>query len=332
MNKQNMVKMVCFLILACLAVHGCSLIAFRNLRGFNDHTAFYECAEDSVDVIFLGGSMSYCTFSPMELYEKHGISSYNFGTSNQYLLSSYIWAKEAVDYQDIDVIVVEAMTIPMSHGDIANDIRSLFSMGINKNYLSLATVYKRNAWKVLFPILVLHDGWTIDESTFAEVGNPNAKYLRGYVPLDSQAGEEYTESILTGDENATEYLKYTYLDKLRELCEENDIELIVVKALQASNETNRWNDGYHNLLVEYAEKNDITFIDFNSEEYIEKIGFDISTDVAADLRHMNKFGAAKASDFLGQYILQMEGVEINCYQDELITEEVLEKYHELVGD
>lgn len=332
MNKKNIVKMVCFLLLACLAVHSCSLIAFRNLRGFNDHSTFYDIEEDTVDVIFLGGSMAYCAFSPMELYEKHGISSYNFGTSNQYMIASYTWVKEAIERHEIDVIVVEGMTISMSHGDIGNDIRALFSMGMNKNYLSLATTYKREFRKVLFPILVLHDGWTINESTFAETGNENAKYLRGFVPLDSQAGGEYTDSILTGDETATEYLKYTYLDKIRELCEKNDIELIVVKTLQASNEVNRWNDGYHNLLVEYAEKNNITFIDFNSEEYIEKIGFDISTDVAADLRHMNRYGASKATDFLGQYILQMEGVEVQQYQDASITDEVLNKYHEIIGD
>lgn len=332
MGKRQFLRCVCFLLLAAAALLGCSKIAFLNLRGFNDHEGFYDCASDTVDVIFIGGSMSYTAFSPIELYEKHGISSYNFGTSNQSVLAGYIWALEAGEYQDYKAIVLEAMTVSMSHGEIATDVRSLFSMGINHNYLRLAGVYKRNFYKIVFPIFVLHDGWAINENTFKSSINENGPYLRGFVPLPSEAGEEYQNSILQGDETATAYLKFPYLDRLREYCEENGIQLILVKTLMASNEINNWNDGYHNRLQEYADQYNIPFIDFNTEEYIEAADLNISTDVAADLRHMNIKGAQKVTDYIGKYLLQLENVHIRQYESDDIGSDIIEKYHAIIEE
>ncbi len=332
MKKRDLLKMIVFLAMAAFLLSFCSKIAFLNLRGFNDHEAFYDCAEDTVDVIFIGGSMSYAAFCPAELYDHWGISSYNFGTSNQSMLAGYIWAQEAYEHQNYKVIVSEAMAIPMSHGEIATDIRSLFSMGINHNYLKLAAVYKRNSYKVLFPILVLHDGWEISEKTFREVGNANNQYLRGFVPLFSRAGEEYQSSILFGDETATEYIKVPYLDRLREYCDENGIQLILVKTLMASNEVNNWNDGYHNVVQAYADQYNIPFIDFNTQEYMDAADLIISEDVAADLRHMSYSGAQKATDFLGEYIMQLEGTRINLYDDPGFDDETLEKYYSIMQE
>lgn len=332
MKKTDFIKSIAFLtVVACLLLL-CSKIAFLNLRGFNDHEAFYDCEDDTIDVIFIGGSMAYTSFCPAELYDNYGISSYNFGTSNQSMLAGYLWAMEANEHQNCKVIVAETMAIPMSHGDVATDIRSLFSMGINHNYLQLATVYKRNSYKVLFPIFVLHDSWEISDKTFQKVGNESNQYLRGFVPLFSMAGEEYQESILDGDQTATEYLKFPYLDCLREYCEEHGIKLILVKTLMASNEINNWNDGYHNVVQKYADTYNIPFIDFNSAKYMEDAGLVISDDVAADLRHMNYSGAQKVTDYLGEYILQLDGIELNLYRDPKYDYEALEEYYSIIQE
>lgn len=311
-----------------------SVIALRNVGedATYNHSDFYECDENSIEVIFVGGSFSYCTFSPIELYERYGISSYNFGTSNQYAISSYLWTLEASEYQDLKVVVLEAMTISMSHGNLGNDIRALSSMGISKNYLRLALTYKRNAYNVLFPVFVLHDEWEINENTFSASACAEESCLKGYVPLHSEAGSEYQDSILTGDETEDAYLKFTYVDKLREFCNENGIQLIIVKSLMASNESGSWSDGYHNRVAAYAEEYGIPFIDFNSQEYIDEIGFVIAEDVAEDLRHMNVNGAGKATDFIGEYLTNMEGLELNLYQNSQIDENVIALYYETISD
>ncbi len=328
MTKKEVCKIIGFLVVLLVALYACSLICFRNLRGFNDHEDFYNCEQDTVDVIFVGGSMSYSGFSPMELYEKYGISSYNFGTSNQSMLAGYLWTMEACEKQNVKVVIVEAMEVPMSHGEVATDVRSLFSMGMNGNYRKLAGVYKRNALNVLLPVFILHDEWRIDGDTFRD--EEEEDYLRGFVPIDSCAGEEYRESILQEDPEATTYLNFTYVDKLREYCEEKGIWLIFVKTLMASNEVNHWDDGCHNRLQEYTEEYGIPFIDFNTAEYRNAAGLVISEDVAADLRHMNIDGAYKATDYLGEYLLDHYGSVLRQWQDPGLDTQTLEGYHRIM--
>ncbi len=332
MSKRQFLSGVIFLLLAAAALFGCSKIAFQNLRAFNNHEGFYECGPGTIDVIFIGGSMSYTAFSPIELYEKHGISSYNLGTSNQSMLAGYIWALEAGEYHDYKAVVVEAMAVPMSHGDIATDIRSLYSMGINHNYLRLAGVYKRNFYKVLFPVFILHDGWKINEDTFRQGSDDTSRYMRGYLPVASEAGEKYQDPIVRGDETATAYLKFPYLDRLREYCDDNGIQLILVKTLMASNEINHWEDGQHNRLQEYADQYNIPFFDFNTAEYIEAAGLNIATDVAADLRHMNIRGAQKVTDYIGKYLLQLDNIDIRQYENPEMGSDVIEEYHRIIEE
>lgn len=332
MSKRQFLSGITFLLLAAAVLWGCSEIAFRNLRVYGGHEGFYDCAPGTVDVVFIGGSMSYAAFSPVELYEKHGISSYNLGTSNQSMLAGYIWALEAGEYHDYKAVVVEALAVSMSHGEIASDIRSLYSMGINHNYLKLAGVYKRNFYKILFPIFVLHDGWEINDITFKQRVNEDSRYLRGYIPIASEAGEKYRVPLVQGDKSATAYLKFPYLDRLREYCDENGIQLILVKTLMASNEVNYWDDGLHNRLQEYADEYGIPFLDFNTAEYMEAAGLDIATDVAEDLRHMNVSGAGKVTDYMGKYLLQMDNLQIRQFENPQIGSDVIEGYHRIMDE
>lgn len=333
MNKHRLYRIIIFFLIFLSVLFGVSRFFLRFLRASNNHEYFYSIPENSIDVVFVGSSHSYCCFSPMELYDKYGISSYNFASSNQSMLASYLWAKEAYDHQKYKVLVVEAMSVTMSHGDIENDIRSLYSMGMSSHYFELVKTYKRQMYKVIFPVFAIHDTWeNIGELTYRPVANENAVYLRGYVPLDSEAGTEYTTSILSGSKDDEFYINFTYIDKIREFCEENNIKLIFVKTLMASNEVNNWNDGYHNALQNYADEYGIPFIDFNSTEYLNDAGLDISTDVASDLRHMNISGGEKVTDYLGQFILGLNDISITVYDEkDGIDQSTIDQYHEIIG-
>lgn len=332
MRKYKLYRMLLFSVAVFLMLFAVSRFFLNATRYSSNHTFFYELNRDSIDVVFTGSSHSYCTFSPMELYEQYGISSYNFGSSNQSMLASYLWAKEAYQYQHYKVLIVEAMSVTMSHGDVNNDIRSLSSMGMSPCYWELARTYKRKMYKVILPVFALHNEWeNIGEVAYQPMGNGNSVSLRGYVPLNSQAGNEYTELILSGDRDAISYINFTYIDKLREFCEENGIQLVFVKALMASNEINDWNDGYHNNLANYAAEHQLVFIDFNMPEYLQAAGLDISEDVASDLRHMNVSGSRKVMSYLGRFLLDLEGDDIRTYgEDSGIDQSALDGYYDFV--
>lgn len=50
--------------------------------------------KNTVDVIVVGDSLSYCAVSPMELWKRHGISSYICGQSGQKIQETYHMQKK----------------------------------------------------------------------------------------------------------------------------------------------------------------------------------------------------------------------------------------------
>ena len=72
---------------------------------------FYEMERDTVDVLFLGSSHAAAAFSPQELYDGYGITSYNLGSEQQNLLITYYWLKEALRYQSPKVVVLDCLML-----------------------------------------------------------------------------------------------------------------------------------------------------------------------------------------------------------------------------
>lgn len=88
-----------------------------------------------------------------------------------------------------------------------------------------------------------------------------------------------------------------YLDLIRTLCEENDIELLLVKAPSVSP---KWYDEWDEEIVEYADKYNLNYINYLN--LVDEIGIDYTTDTYDEGLHMNYQGALKCADYLGQYL------------------------------
>ena len=95
---------------------------------------------------------------------------------------------------------------------------------------------------------------------------------------------------------------YEYLDKIRLLCEEKGVELILIKAPSLYP---HWYDQWDQQMVDYAAQYDLTYINFL--DHIDEIGLDFSTDTYDQGLHLNLSGAEKLADYFGQ-ILQDAGV------------------------
>ena len=149
--------------------------------------------------------------------------------------------------------------------------------------------------------------------------------MRGYVRLNSTVGAENVKQIV--DENDTESLqnlKYTYLDAVREFCDEKGITLILVKTVMADNDINDWNTGLHNQLAQYCDTYGIAFFDFNCESLQIETGIDPACCVAADKRHSNYDGAVRMTDYIGGYLSEEYGL---YSRDGYFTKEEMEAFH-----
>ena len=89
-----------------------------------------------------------------------------------------------------------------------------------------------------------------------------------------------------------------YLDKMRVLCEENDIQFVLIKAPTLYP---IWHDEYEEQVEAYAEKYGLVYI--NLLEHIEAMGIDWQTDTYDAGLHLNVYGAEKLSHYLGQVLM-----------------------------
>lgn len=129
----------------------------------------------------------------------------------------------------------------------------------------------------------------------------------------SQAGEEFGDYPME------------YLDKMRKLCEENNIQLILMKAPSAAPQ---WYSTDEEQVVEYADKYGLPYINFYT--LIDQLEIDYETDTYDGGLHMNLSGADKISEYLGSVLTEEYGIK-DHRQDEEIAEvykEKVKRYYE----
>ena len=68
---------------------------------------FYALPQNSLNMVFIGSSHSYCTFDPENFDSYFNISSYQMGTPLQHLDTSYYELQEVYNTQTPDVVVLE---------------------------------------------------------------------------------------------------------------------------------------------------------------------------------------------------------------------------------
>ena len=94
-----------------------------------------------------------------------------------------------------------------------------------------------------------------------------------------------------------------YLDKIRGLCDQNGIQLILIKAPSLAPQ---WYESDNEQVVSYAKKYGIPYINFY--ERLEETGIDYETDTYDGGLHMNLNGADKLSQYLGGVLKEVYGI------------------------
>ena len=284
------------------------------------YSGFYKLEQNSVSVLFLGSSHSGAAFNPQDLYDEYKITSYNLSSPKQTVWESYYWLKETLQYQSPQVVVLDSYMLCRelnqleSRTRMALDNMRLGSVKLEAIDTACTFDESQNRISYLLPNIRYHERWSkLNETDFnwREDVIPPSK-LKGfflhmdkcgyadYVPFE--AGESEIEYFCSADK--------IYLDKIVQLCRENNIDLILVKSPTLYQTLER-----HNAVAEYADLNNLKFFDFNEKTLYEKIGFDYSEDmcdnsVTGDMNaHANPAGARKMTYFLGDILLSDYGIE-----------------------
>ncbi|MBQ8833485.1 MAG: SGNH/GDSL hydrolase family protein [Oscillospiraceae bacterium] len=265
------------------------------------------------DVIFIGDCEVYENFSPVTLWQEYGIPSYIRGSAQQMIWQSYYLLEETLQYETPKVVVFNVLSMkydtPESTGSPtrreAYNRMTLDTMRWSPTKwkaIAASLTEEEREWEglltYLFPILRYHERWSqLTAEDFAYWLRRDTVSHNGYL---MQTGvkpmtDSYASAPLADyrfGENS-----WHYLDKMRLLCEEKGVQLVLIKAPTLYP---IWWWEWDAQIAQYAEENGLLYL--NMIESIEDIGIDWNTDTYDAGLHLNVWGAEKAARWLGEVL------------------------------
>ena len=261
------------------------------------------------DVIFIGDCEVYANFNPMELYRQQGITAYVRGTSQQLIWQSYYILEETFRYEIPKVVVynVNAMRYsePVSEAFNRLTIDQMKWSTQKFGIIQASVMEEENFWSYVFPILRYHsrfDELTREDLTYLLKSRDNT--WNGHLvnqeinPVGTLPTKRMLPDYQFGD------ICYKYLDKMRQLCEENGVELILIKAPSLYP---YWYEEYEAQIQDYADKYALPYYNFLNDA--EAMGIDYQTDTYDGGLHLNLQGAEKLSHWFGKILAENHGLE-----------------------
>ncbi|MFQ9933997.1 MAG: SGNH/GDSL hydrolase family protein [Lachnospiraceae bacterium] len=318
--KKKAIKVIVSAVIVILALYGLQrLLMPKYMSGVVEGAmiAEYYDEEKDHDVIFIGDCELYENFSPQVLWDEYGINSYIRGSAQQLIWQSYYLLEETLSYEKPDVVVFNVLS--MQYNEPQRETYNRMTLDGMKwsmskvNSIKASMTEEEEFLDYVFPILRYHSRWNqLTDEDFKYFLNRDKVTFNGYyMRVDVKAAENVPEGRPLSDyefgENA-----YNYLDKIRELCEKEGVELVLVKAPSLYP---YWYDEWDKQIEEYAGEYNLKYYNFLEE--IDEIGLDFTTDTYDSGLHLNLSGAEKMSRYFGKILTEDCGLKSRRGEEDL---------------
>ncbi len=266
------------------------------------------------DVIILGDCEVYENISPIELYKDHGISSYIRGSAEQYIWQSYYLLKDALRYETPKVVMLSVHSLqfnaPRTEEYNRMTLDGMAWSPVKAEAIKASMMEDEHFIDYVFPILRYHYRWSeLTSDDFKhffkkDKVSHNGYYMRcdvrpftGFPPKTPNLNKKLGSNAMD------------YLGRIADLCKENGISLVLMKA---PIEYPFWYEEWDEQIQAFADGRGIPYINYIGNE---EIGLDMTVDTYDAGLHLNLTGAEKFSNYIGQYL--KSGYDLTDYrQDE----------------
>lgn len=266
--------------------------------------SYYKQPQETIDVLLMGNSGVGVNLSCEELWKDYGLSSYALWGYAAPFWNSYYYLKEAVKVNKPKILVLEVATVASTYEYQDEVPQYSNTIGI-RNLINRIQAVQVSAPQDRWGDLVF--GFPVYHTRFSELTRDDFSYYFWNTDLENEKGEatlQYLSSHLSLDDvsKITEVRHINqkqekYLRKMIEYCQEENIQVILVKTPLPNRVPNQ---PYYNAVSEIANEYEIPFINFNLLD--KECGLE-EDDFYADNHHLNKNGARKVSSYLGKYIM-----------------------------
>lgn len=289
---------------------------------------YYQEKNKDFDVIFVGDCEVYENFSPITLWREYGIHSYIRGSAQQYIWQSYYILEDTLqDHTPAAVIFnVNALRYNESQSEAYNRMTLEGMRWSDSKVKAIRASMKEGEYFLdyVFPLLRYHTRWkSLTANDFKYMFSTKKVTHNGYyMRVDIKPAENVPAGRKLTDYSFGDRA-WSYLDRMVELCRKNNIRLILIKAPSLYP---HWHEEWDVQVREYAEKNNLMYINFLG--LTDEIGINYATDTYDAGMHMNLSGAEKLASYLGGILSEMEGIPDRRDNEELsaIWEQKIKDY------
>jgi hypothetical protein len=265
-----MVGFCILLMIVCIPFYSYTSKGYQFIEVSQKNKMINKEDENSLDVLFLGDSECWAAFSPIQLFGEYGIASYNCATPGQWTGDTVAVLKNTLKKQTPSVMVLETST--------------LYSYPNHQKYLLSQKV----------PVFHYHYVLKDFKQKFGGRKAKGANIVTTAVPY---TGSTDYMSLNTAS-SPIDSLSQEYLDEVLQICKDNNITLLMVTSPSALN----WTEGKHQAVDAWCMQNQITYIDYNEKDEMQKISIDWSTDTRDGGDHLNLSGSKKITTDIGKYL------------------------------
>ncbi|MCL2079003.1 MAG: SGNH/GDSL hydrolase family protein [Oscillospiraceae bacterium] len=270
---------------------------------------YYDSSMDH-DVIFLGDCEVYANFSTVALWEEYGINSYIRGSPQQLIWHSYYLLEDTLRHAKTPPKVVVLSVMAMQYSEPQHEPYNrlaLDGMALSKTKIDAirsSRMPDEDILSYVFPLLRYKDNWRdIGLEDFQYFFKDPRVSINGFMVRSDTMPAGFIPAPLPRASYDFGEKPLEYLEKITNLCAENDIELVLIKAPVLYP---HWFLQWDEQILGFAEENNLIYINFLG--YTDVIGLDYSKHTFNAGNHLNIFGAEVLSRYFGKILTDELGL------------------------
>ena len=316
MPMKNFVRSVLFFLLtAVMIIYLANELQMHGLSDSSENSFFHQ-TPNSMDILYIGNCHAYSSVKPTQIEEQTGLHGYMLGAGNMDAELLYYYTKAALERQKPKYLVIEVFAYAVNQSYVSKET---IETSRRENIADLPFPYRAEIIKEelkredehwvydLLKIGFFHENWTEPEF----FGKENVSEDSGWVSFGTDS-IHYPDRILQQDYQNDEMVMsdsdYSWFVRTIDLCREKNVYVILFAAPYYITD---YETGIFNQIEEYALSNDIPFLNLTKNDMLESVSF--YRKYMVDSRHVNKSGAEKVSEILGDFIFS----SIECRRSNL---------------
>lgn len=319
---QEILALTASILVIVLVLGAFTALVTPKRHGYGSTWGHYLAEEpDSIDVLFVGSSLTYCNVIPALFWEKTGLTAYDVTGPALTVPGEYYFLREALKTQSPSVVFIEiTAALYQRYTGHTDTMLGYIPWGENRLLAVLNEAEPEKIGGLLFPMLTYHSRWSELEEDDWEV------FRHGYEP-DLLAGYTYLgvarsipEYTVRTDELDREVMarNMEYLHRIAGICLEEGIIPVFYESPAAAVMPQEEMD---KVRADLAAIDGAVVVNFN--DFRDEIGAALDYDYY-DALHYNTAGAEKFSRYLGEWFMENLTVQPKADQDAQLWQSRLE--------